>query len=178
MRNRRLWLLAGLLGLADSTLVSGQPSADQIIQNRIANFREIGTADKIIRDELNSTQPNPQRIRQSAQLISNRGADMLHWFPPGSEPEAQASKSWLDTILGWFSSDDSLPLVGETKSHAKHSIWAQRQAFEQAYSKFKAEADRMSLDAQKGQPSSMAAQHAALGKTCKGCHDVYREKLN
>ena len=158
--------------------VAAQGRPEQIIQSRIANFREIGTAYKHITDELKSRRPDLPRIQESAQLIENRGADMLLWFPPGSEPPPEPSKSWLDTILGWFCSEDSLSLPGEAKSHAKRAIWAQRAKFEQAHDKFNTAADRMLRAAEGGQPAAISAQFRRLGETCKGCHDVYREKVD
>jgi cytochrome c556 len=180
VRNRRLWICAGMLSIAvDSVPIStAQTGADQLIQSRIANFREMGTAYKYIGDEMTRRQPHLFKIQESAQLIKNRGADMLHWFPHGSEPPPQARSSWLDTILGWFSTEDSFTLATGAKSHAKRTVWTERQKFEEANSKFQAQADRMWQAAQTGQATAISAQFKRLGETCKGCHDVYREKLD
>ena len=154
-----------------------QNQAEGVMQSRIANFREIGAANKDIADELKSGHPDLRKIRESAVLIQNRGAEMLHWFPPGSEAPFERDKSWLDTIVGWFSSD-SLGLPGEVKSHAKSAIWTEKAAFERAHNRFKAQADQMVQAAQSGNTTAISAQFRKLGETCKGCHDHYREKID
>jgi hypothetical protein len=151
---------------------------EQIVQTRISNFREIGAAFKHIRDELKSGTPDLQRIRESSQLIKDRGADILRWFPPGTEPPPEATKSWLDTVLDWFSSDDKFTVPGETKSHAKRKIWDERAQFEQAQAKFATEADGMSQAAQSGKTAAISAEFTRLGETCRACHEVYREKID
>ena len=45
------------------------PGAAEAIKNRIANFREIGTAFKAINDELKSAQPYLPSIQESARQI-------------------------------------------------------------------------------------------------------------
>ena len=178
--NRRILIWAGLLGVSvnPATVATAQERADTIIQSRIANFREIGTAYKSIGDELKLRQPRLARIRESAQLISDRGANMLYWFPPGTEPSSQAPKSWLDTLLGWFSSEDSFALGSEAQSHAKRAIWTQRPKFEYAYGKFSTEAHEMWQAAQSGHADAISAQFKRLGESCKACHEVYREKVD
>jgi cytochrome c556 len=122
-----------MMAIDPAKVPAAQEQADQIIQSRIADFREIGTAYKDIADELKSPRPNVLRMQESAALIKRRGADMLSWFPPGSEPPAP--KSWVDKVLGWFSSNSSFTLPSEAKSHAKPAVWSQRTEFEQAHEK-------------------------------------------
>jgi hypothetical protein len=180
MQFGRAWFMTGVLSVmvASSVSVVAGQQADQIIKARIANFREIGTANKCIKDELSSGRPNLMKIRTCALLIKTRGADMLQWFPPGSEPPAEASKSWLDTILGWLHSDEGATTDTDDKSHAKSAVWTQRAQFEQSHSKFESEANRMVLIAESGQVAAVPGQFARLGEACKACHDVYREKLD
>ena len=180
MRNKRSPICAGILGIGIVTVTSAsaQDQVEQIIRSRIANHNEIGAAYKHIGDELKLGRPDLRRIQDSAQLIKNRGADMLHWFPPGSEPPPEASKSWLDTILGWFSSKVNPAILDDADSHAKLAVWTQRPKFEELHGQFQTEADRMSQIAQGGQTVAISAQFKELGEKCKNCHDIYREKVD
>ena len=168
------------LGIVMATIASAQDQFEKIIRDRIANYREMGAAYKHIGDELKLGRPDFRLIQQSAQLIQNRGADMLHWFPPGSEPPPEAPGSWLDTILGWFSSrfNPEIPTDADSHSHAKLVVWTQRPKFEELHGRFETEAGRMWQVAQGGQIVAIAAQFRKLGETCKGCHDLYRDKVD
>jgi cytochrome c556 len=170
----------GILGIAVATAAIAIPpeEAEQIIQKRIASFREIGTAYKHIGDELKSRQRDLPRIQESAQLINDRGADMLRWFSTGSEPPPRVPKSWLDSMFGLFSSKDNLGFSMELDSHAKLAVWTQRSKFEEAHRTFKSEAERMWKVAQSRQVPEISTQFRRLGEACKACHDVYREKLD
>jgi cytochrome c556 len=167
-----------VIAVGGETLARAQSQAGDIAQTRIAHFREIGTAYKQIGDELKSRTPDLPRIEQSAKVIKNLGADILNWFPPNSEPAVEAPQSWLDKIVGWFSSSDSYSFFSETRSHAKHAIWTDRALFEQAHTKFTTEADRMWQAARSGQVAATSAEFKRLGGTCKGCHDDFREKID
>jgi cytochrome c556 len=180
VRNKRSPIYAGMLGIGivTTTIASAQDQVEKIIRDRIAHYNEIGAAYKRIGDELKSGRPDVPRIQESAQLIKNRGADMLHWFPPGSEPPPEPPKSWLDTILGWFSSKANPQIPDDEESHAKLAVWMQRPRFEELHGQFETEADRMWQIAQGGQAVAISAQLRRLGETCKSCHDIYREKLD
>jgi cytochrome c556 len=171
------FIALGTMALGAGSFVVAQEHAEQIIQDRVANFREIGAAYKHIGDEVQSSSPDMRKIKDSAQLIKNRGADIVHWFPPGSEPLAEPPENWLDRFIGWFSSDGSM-LPSEIKSHAKRAVWTERAQFEQAHGKFMTEANRMWQIVNDGQPTEIHTQFKRLGQACKGCHDVYREKLD
>lgn len=158
--------LAGAQGLPPS----------EIIKNRIANFREIGTAFKGIGDELKAKEPYIPTIQESAQHIESLGAEILSWFPPGSGPTPEPEKGIIDSILAWFSSDEPAKNK-EGKTKAKPAVWTQRATFEGNYRKFYAEAKKMNEVAQSGDKVAAAAQFKALGATCKTCHDTFREEI-
>jgi cytochrome c556 len=150
--------------------------ATEVIKNRIHNFKEIGTAFKGISDELKSKQPYVPSIQESAGQIESLGSEILMWFPPGTGPAAEPDRSFIDTILGWFSSSDAARDKGRT--HAKPAVWTERTRFEQAQRKFHAEAQKMNEVAQSGDRGAIAAQFKVLGATCKNCHDTFREKID
>jgi len=92
-------------------------------------------------------------------LIKTRGANMLLWFPAGSEPPEAAAKSWLDSLIQWFLPADNVSIPNQAESHAKHIIWTEWAKFQEAHSKFSTAADRMMQTAQRGaartSPSSL-----------------------
>jgi len=164
-----------MAGAAHGALTAEQ--AQTVIEKRIASFREIGTAFKQIRDDLKARSSNVADMRAAAQLIRDRGEQMPQWFPRGSEPPAEAAKSWLDTILGWFSSKDQSAPLDESKSHAKRLIWEEPARFNQSYERFRQEAQRLDQMIQSGQTAAIAIQFARVGEASKACHDRYRERM-
>lgn len=62
------------------------------------------------------------------------------------------------------------------KTEAKKAIWSDWAKFEQAADKLKTESAKMAELAAGGDKSAIGAQLGALGKTCKGCHDDFKEK--
>src|SRR5689334_15773089 len=90
---------------AGAPAMAQDAAATEIIKNRIANFREIGTAYKGIGDELKVANPYMGTIQESARQIESLGSEILHWFPEGSGPQPEPEMGIIDTILSWFSSD-------------------------------------------------------------------------
>lgn len=171
-----LWLsVVGVGLLVIAVTAAAQEEPQRIIQDRIANFREIGTAFKNIRDELRLKQPDVVEIQTSTRLIRERSAHILEWFPPGSEPPPP--KTWLERISEWFSKD-TFALATDEETHAKPEIWTQRADFEKNYREFEAEITQMERVAQGGVISAIALQFNKVGEACKACHDVYREEVD
>jgi len=126
------------------------PQSDEVIKNRIADSRKIGRAFKHIRDELGAQNPSLALIRESAEQIESLGAQMLSWFPPGTD---------------------------KGKTHAKETVWTERATFEQAQKKLYGEAQKMAQVAQSGDKEALTSQYRALGKACKNCHDNFRGRV-
>ena len=170
-------ILAGVFYCWSPPTTAQEVRPDELIKNRVANFREIGTAFKAIRDELKSNDPNMHSIRESASQIESLGSQLMTWFPLGGAPPPEPQKGFLEAILDWFSSEP-VAAVEESKTKAKPAIWSQRVSFEATYRAFDAEAGKMSRAAQRGNRSEVAAQFKALGETCKKCHEAFREKTD
>jgi cytochrome c556 len=165
----------GALACACAVAKAQDLPRSEVIKNRIANFREIGTAFKGIRDELKSKEPYLPSIQESARQIESLGAEIPMWFPAGTGPVAEPDKGLIDTVLGWFSSDDATKNDGKTK--AKPVVWTQWTRFQRAHQKFLAEALKMNAAAQSGDKAAVAAQFKVVGGACKNCHDTFREKV-
>jgi cytochrome c556 len=174
--SRRSWFWACGIAVCCVQIAAPQGAREQIIQDRIAKFRELGAAQKNITDELKAGQPDLAKIQQAAQLIKATGAYIPEWFPPGSEPLPQPSNSWLETIWGWFSSEAGGAVPDEVKTRAKPAIWMERAKFEQLHVRFVAEAQKMSQSAARGRVPEISVQLKKLGDTCQRCHDAYRER--
>ena len=120
-----------------------------VMHARHEHYEEMGKAMKGIGDQLKSGNPNLPLIRQHASLIAEYGPQVLTWFPEGSGPEA-----------------------GRTR--AKAEIWSDGETFRQRAQAFEAEAANFQRVAQTNDVPAIRAAQAALGNTCKNCHDRFR----
>lgn len=174
-------LFACLLGpgivLALTAAAPGNP--EQTIEDRIAGFRDIGSAYKNIGDELKARSPAVAKIRTSAGVIDNYTAALPGWFPPDSQPPAPKSSSWFSRFLDWlyglFTGADAYE-PATAQSHAKLEIWSQPARFKAAYRQFDVAADRMWQASKGGNIATINTEYRRLGTSCKACHDVFREE--
>lgn len=174
---RKILFCACALFVACSQASLAQDARDQIIENRIANFRDMGSAYKNIGDELKSAHPNKAKIQSGARTIADYSTHLLSWFPPGSELPPEISRSWIDKVSDWLSSDDSAAPTDQPKSHAKPEIWKQQAKFKSDAKNLQLAAARMKTVSQTADAAAIAAQFRSLGVTCKTCHDVFRKEM-
>jgi cytochrome c556 len=155
----------------------GAQDAQQVIEARMAGFRDIGSAFKNIGDQLKASQPNVTKIQASVSAIGNYQGAIANWFPAGSEPPPPEPKSWFQWVSDWFSSgSDSQPDVHE--SRAKPEIWRQPERFKEAYRQFDADVAEMARASRTGNVAVIRTQFRKLGATCRNCHDVFRNKTD
>jgi len=126
-------------------------TAKRLMKERHDNYERIGDAMKLITQQLKAANPDLAKVREGADTIATLAPQVPGWFPAGTGPDAG-------------------------KTHAKAEIWqrpgdfkAKAQAFEQAATQFRNAAAGTDL-------AAIRAAHAELGKSCKACHDLYREK--
>jgi cytochrome c556 len=137
---------AAVLGLA----VAGQ-DAKRIMHDRHEGMEEIGDAMKLVSRELKGDAPNLQKVREGAGTIARLAPQVSGWFPPGTGPD-----------------------VGKTE--AKAEIWQKPQDFAAKTRNFQQAAKRFQAAAQGNDLAAIRAAHGDLGKSCKACHDLYREE--
>jgi cytochrome c556 len=125
-------------------------TAGDVIKNRIANLRELGTQFKNVNDELKSGSPNAMIIQISARQMRDVARDQYQWFPKGSGPETGI------------------------KTKAKAEIWAKPAEFKAAQDLFAKQANAFFLVAQRGDVAKMRAQARLVGQSCSGCHNKFR----
>jgi cytochrome c556 len=148
-------ICAVLLGSMALVAVTGQ--ADEIdpqvvIEGRQANLRDLGAAFKAIADELKKPSPALPVIRQYAAQVDNLAQQQRFWFPVGSGPES------------------------EIETDAKPEIWTRTKEFADAQLALSNESARLRQLAADSDIESIRSQYRAVGRTCKGCHDVFREE--
>ena len=154
---------------------SGEPTKD-IIEGRIARFRDMGAAFKSIRDELKAARPDTSRIKDSARVVRNNSTAIPEWFPAGSEPPAESG--WLDWVRGWFSSAGDSAVEPASETHAKAEIWANPRQFLQLQRQFVAEAAELWRVAQGADIAAIKAQQQKVARSCAACHKTFREPMD
>ena len=118
---------------------------------RHENYEKIGDAMKVISRELKGESPDLAAVRQNAAIVANLAPQIPSWFPPGTGPEAG-------------------------KTDAKAEIWRKPEDFIAKSTAFTAAARAFNTAAQGTDLAAIRAAHGTMGKTCKACHDLYREK--
>lgn len=151
MKRIPLWISASLI-LAVSAGAVAAADMVSVIQARQANYKQIGKATKGIFDALNSPAPSVQLIQANARTIDSLAPQLPSWFPAGSGPEAGV------------------------KTEAKADIWAKPAEFHADAAAFAAEAHKFDQVAASGDLAAIRGEAFNLGKTCKSCHDSFRQK--
>jgi cytochrome c556 len=126
-------------------------TARRLMEERQANYKKIGDAMRLVTRELRSGSPNLGSVRDGAVTIATLAPMVPSWFPAGTGAEMGKTGA-LEVI--WQRPEDF-----ETKARD----------FEQAANSFRAAAQGSDL-------AAMRSAHGELGKSCKACHDLYREE--
>ncbi|KCZ84188.1 cytochrome c signal peptide protein [Hyphomonas adhaerens MHS-3] len=135
---------------ATKSLSPEEQALADIVKMRRANFKDLGAAFKAIGDELKAGRPSSTTVVFSIKSLNQYARDMENWFPEGSGPE-----------LG-------------VKTDAKSEIWSDDAEFAQAMANFKAAVSDLTNDAE--DPATIPIRFQSAGKTCKACHDQFREE--
>ena len=125
--------------------------AKKLMHDRHEGMEEIGDAMKLVTRELKASSPDMARVRDSAGTIARLAPQVSGWFPPGTGPE-----------------------VGKTE--AKAEIWQKPEDFAAKTAAFQQAAQAFNTAAQGNDIAAVRAAHGELGKSCKACHDLYREE--
>ena len=125
--------------------------ATALMKQRHEDYEKIGDAMKVISRELKGEAPDLAAVRQNAGVIAGLAPRIPGWFPPGTGPE-----------------------VGKTD--AKAEIWQKPEDFVAKSTAFTAAARAFNTAAQGTDLAAIRAAHGTMGKTCKACHDLYREE--
>jgi cytochrome c556 len=122
-----------------------------LMERRHENFEEIGDAMKVISRELKDESPDLPRVRTAAAKINELAPQVPSWFPPGTGPD-----------------------IGKTE--AKAEIWQKPEDFAAKARAFRDAAAAFNTAAQGSDAAAIRSALGGLGKSCKACHDPYREE--
>jgi len=146
--------LAIALSISFLTIAQAQEDFDPqpIIEGRQAALRDIGAAFKGINDEFKKSQPTLALIRQYARQIDDLTKQQKFWFPKGTGPET------------------------EIEMQAKPEIWQKPAEFKGAQDALTQQVSKLVAVTAGTDLAAIKAQTQQLGRTCKGCHDKFREE--
>lgn len=122
-----------------------------LMKERHENYEKIGDAMKVVGRELKGDNPDLAQVRANADVIAALAPQVKTWFPQGTGPD-----------------------VGKTD--AKAEIWQKPDDFAAKAKDFEAAAAAFKTAAQGNDVAAIRAAQGNLGKSCKACHDLYREK--
>ena len=122
-----------------------------LMKERHENYEKIGEAMKSISRELKAEAPDLAKVRAGAATIADLAPKVPSWFPAGTGPD-----------------------VGKTEARAE--IWQKPEDFAAKSQDFQKAAAAFNQAAQGSDLDAVRSAHANLGKSCKGCHDLYREE--
>lgn len=155
MNSQQIVLCLLSIGIsANASLVAADEDLDPkpVIEARQSALRDIGAAFKAINDELRKATPSLPSIRQHSRQIDDLTRHQGAWFPAGTGPDS-------DVITA-----------------AKAEIWEQPAQFKSAQAAFAEQASKLAKIAAGSDVGAIKAQWLAVGKTCKGCHETFREE--
>ena len=122
-----------------------------LMKERHENYEKIGDAMKAISRELKGQSPDLGKVRAGAATIAQLAPQVPTWFPAGTGPD-----------------------VGKTEARAE--IWQKPEDFAAKAQSFREAASSFQTAAQGSDVAAIRSAHANLGKSCKACHDSYREE--
>lgn len=121
-----------------------------LMKERHEGYERIGKAMKVVSRELKAGTPDLAQVRQNAGTIAELAPKVQGWFPAGTGPD-----------------------VGKTG--AKAEIWAKPEDFAAKSRDFTQAAQAFQTAANGNDLAAIRSAHGNLGKSCKACHDLYRE---
>lgn len=132
--------------------LTGAATPADVIAARQANYKAIGKANKAINDELRKSAPSMPVIQANAATLDTLAPKLTSWFPHGSGPEAGVKTA-------------ALPV-----------IWQRIPEFRADAAAFASAAHTLRAAAATGDAGRVRAATAALGQTCRTCHETFRAK--
>jgi cytochrome c556 len=156
-RGRASWAAVGLAVVAAGVLgatgiaLAQSGNAAELVKARQQAFKRLGAALKLIHSEVREASPDVAKIGSAATEVKSAASHLAEWFPPGTGPQAGL------------------------KTHAKAEIWTDERGFAAARAEFIRQVDKSTRQlTDPGERGSWKDAAAALGQTCRDCHDSYR----
>lgn len=154
MQPTRLVRMIPALALVFAGTAAIAATASEVIAARQAHYRDIGKAFKGINDQLKSPAPDVAAIKAYAAIVTSLGQQQAkeNWFPAGT----QAGQG--------------------LRTAAKPAIWQNAADFAAKRADFAKASSTYAGIAAKGDIEAIKSATANVGKTCKGCHESYRDQ--
>lgn len=150
MKNRKpLILAAAIAALVAGSVMASAASPAETIAARQSNFKKMGGAMKVLKDEL-AGGADKAKMLTAARTIAATARVQQGQFPAGTGPSSGVKT-------------DALP-----------AIWTQKPVFDAAAAKLVAEADKLVGVAGSGNKVAVLAQFKAVGGSCAACHRQFR----
>ncbi len=117
--------------------------------------------------------------RQAAMTLFGKYFGPLGGMAQGKAPYnqqvVQRNAGYLETLkeMPWDGFHESTKGV---KSAALPAVWEKPGEVKQAIERFQGEVSKLAQVSKSGDEAAVKAQIGAVGKTCGGCHDNFREK--
>jgi cytochrome c556 len=146
--SRRIATALALVAASVGTLAVAASPADTIAA-RQANFKKMGGAMKVIKDQL-AGGADKAKMADAAKTIAAVARAQIPMFPKGTGPGAGVKT-------------DALP-----------AIWTDRATFDGHAKKLIVEADKLVAATGTGNAAAIGAQFKAVGSTCGACHKQFR----
>lgn len=154
MRYKRLTQILPALATVLVGTAAIAATASDVIAARQAHYKDIGRAFKTINDQLKTASPDLAVIQANAAIVTRLGQQQNkeNWFPAGTQ-----SGQGLQTA-------------------AKPAIWQNPADFTAKRADFAKASATYAAIAAKGDLEAIRTATANVGKTCKGCHETYRDQ--
>jgi len=128
------------------------------------------------------SQAKPETLvkqRQSAMVLQGKYFGPIAGMASGKVPYDQAvvvrNTGYLD-VLNRMPWDGFTPATKDEKTRALPAVFAETAKFKEAQDRFQAEVTKLVAVSKSGDEASVKAQIGAVGKSCAGCHDNFRQK--
>lgn len=141
---------AGMLEARVNMAPIAPAKAKAMMHHRHESMELIGDNFKALRRELGGSSPDMAKVAGAAAAINRLAKESAGWFPAGTGPD-----------------------VGKTE--AKAEIWQNPKDFAAKHAAFQKAASAFNAAAKGGNAGAAKAAFGDLGKSCKACHDLYRE---
>jgi cytochrome c556 len=143
-------LLLGAMVLNAGLLSAAEAPATTQQKARHDHFHQLGDDFKTVRDLARGNPPDFPALQKAALAVKQASTDQGKWFPKGSGPEAG-------------------------KTRALPEIWTKPADFEAAEKLFSDGAVQLAAAANASDIEALRTAFRAVGKSCKNCHDGFRE---
>ena len=129
---------------------AGATGLAQIVHARKEHFRDLGRQSKYLRDQIDRSHPNWNRVMLDTNRIEQLAAALPNWFPAGSGKGHG---------------------VG---TRARRKIWTRPQAFARAAQNLLNSAQNLRRDATGHDLRALRLDTRVLGRACDSCHRSFR----